>query len=382
MKRNLFFSICLFFVIYTNDSLKCQKLISDQDVVLNILGDFMLGSDETLVCDGGLVLDGYNVDCYGKLRLVNGGNVRSYFKNANLENATVLLEGMGEYFLENLLAIDSVIINMDGKLYVSGDLPILNCCQLSKGVIIFSTGNKLNIFSSDEKAILLPELEHGYVVGNVSRNVMTGKSYVYPLASLDGEYYPAYLSNVERNDNVSVQFDPNISNVNVNDEAISIDGIGWEIKSNDALNSYNLSLYGGDEVDIDTKIAYIPLNEASSIIHDHTIYNVSGFLNSSERLRSGRYFFAKPLNITFPNFLLSNSQYDINAFVVPNSSDYDRIELIVYDRLGDEVFSSYEYTNQFKASDYPSGTYFYSVVLHKNGKKIKRNKFIEIKHGK
>jgi gliding motility-associated-like protein len=70
-----------------------------------------------------------------------------------------------------------------------------------------------------------------------------------------------------------------------------------------------------------------------------------------------------PAEIVVPNVFSPNSDGANDALVFEGAQYYPNTSLSVFNRWGQEVFSSTNYKNTWRGTDMPTGTYFYVLKL-------------------
>lgn len=332
----------------------------------------------------------------------NSGRV--YFKN--ISNDYIVLPsgniGSGEFILNGTRNIEINTrggdvqvgnLNMDmsgGMLSLKGNLSISGLLKLQKGIIDVGEGSSLLIDNSSPEAISFNDspLNKSYIKGFLSRQISSGNKYFYPVG--DGDYYhPFTIDKSLKKDVISVSFDGSVPNeISTNDQGAAmglIESYGWRVESNlnqrntfiPGLSLYNTSLeenaslldiYHFSEVDLKGVIAPSKLNGS---------FLIEGGLNTS-----GLFAFSRSINTNeFLNFIYVKGDNKTN-FEIPYSGDYTNISLKMYNHLGSLIFKNEHYANDLDLRDFSDGTYFYELILEKEGKQSVVRKFIEIAHEK
>ncbi|SFF45368.1 gliding motility-associated C-terminal domain-containing protein/Por secretion system C-terminal sorting domain-containing protein [Thermoflexibacter ruber] len=70
-------------------------------------------------------------------------------------------------------------------------------------------------------------------------------------------------------------------------------------------------------------------------------------------------------DITIPNVITPNNDGKNDNFIISNLSLYPKHELVIYNRLGSEVFKTNNYQQNWQASNLPTGTYFYYLYTER-----------------
>ncbi|WP_164109855.1 MULTISPECIES: gliding motility-associated C-terminal domain-containing protein [Sphingobacterium] len=74
-----------------------------------------------------------------------------------------------------------------------------------------------------------------------------------------------------------------------------------------------------------------------------------------------------PRDLYIPNVFTPNSDGKNDNYVILGLEAYDRVELIIVDRFGKELFRADSYTNEWTGEGLKEGTYFYNVTAFKGG---------------
>ena len=82
------------------------------------------------------------------------------------------------------------------------------------------------------------------------------------------------------------------------------------------------------------------------------------------------------------NFISLSSGNDTHFIIPYLDSKYSNIKISIYNNWGNRIFKSENYRNEFDASEYPEGTYYYQAVylLNDNSQQMVKNGFFEIKN--
>ncbi|GGH13006.1 hypothetical protein GCM10011418_12910 [Sphingobacterium alkalisoli] len=87
-----------------------------------------------------------------------------------------------------------------------------------------------------------------------------------------------------------------------------------------------------------------------------------------------------PRALFIPNVFTPNGDGINDYFEIRGIEIYDRIELVVVNRWGNEVFKSRNYDNKWNGSNLESGTYYYIMTLVRGGKETVRKSWVLIKN--
>lgn len=74
-----------------------------------------------------------------------------------------------------------------------------------------------------------------------------------------------------------------------------------------------------------------------------------------------------PRDLFIPNVFSPNGDGKNDNYVISGMESYDRVELIIVDRFGTELFKSDNYKNEWMGEGVKEGTYFYNVTTFKDG---------------
>lgn len=87
-----------------------------------------------------------------------------------------------------------------------------------------------------------------------------------------------------------------------------------------------------------------------------------------------------PRTLLIPNVFTPNGDGFNDYFEIRGIEVYDRVELIVVNRWGNEVFRSTNYDNKWGGSNLESGTYYYVMTLVRGGRETVRKSWVLIKN--
>ncbi len=85
----------------------------------------------------------------------------------------------------------------------------------------------------------------------------------------------------------------------------------------------------------------------------------------------------RPLRI--PNVFTPNNDGQNDVFEIEGIEGIDRIELVVMNRWGNEVYRSNEYKNNWNGGNLSEGTYFYEVIAYKGSERKRYSGWVLIK---
>ncbi|MBE8722089.1 T9SS type B sorting domain-containing protein [Sphingobacterium pedocola] len=119
-------------------------------------------------------------------------------------------------------------------------------------------------------------------------------------------------------------------------------------------------LNGRTQVNPDGSITYIP-NEGY-VGEDRFEYEIM----DENGLRSTAWVTVNvlPRNLIIPNVFTPNGDGKNDRFEIVGHEGFDRIDLVILNRWGNEVYSSSDYRNEWDGSGLNEGTYFYLITAH------------------
>lgn len=345
-----------------------------------------------MVINGGLLVNHLDFKNSGKIIFVNRNDANSYFSTDFNASGLFSFEGTGNHYLEITgdSKIGSLIMRSSGLLELSGELKVSNNLSLHQGLIITENGGLITLESSDEQSLTVDESPNGesYIVGPLARKVKSNGNYFFPIGNQDNRI-PLFLLDVKNDDVVVAEFNPHIPNditIFSQSHYTLLEDKGWIIKSkslND--NQFKLALFI-DEIDNPSDgygILHAQLNDYSQISADYnSSYGVNGYISNINKVEYGAFAIAESEKINLPNFLFAGLGEESKRFRIPESDRYSNIQLVVFDRMGKQVYRNLNYYDEFIATDYPGGTYYYELTLSKGNDEKKLYNFIEIKNEK
>lgn len=74
--------------------------------------------------------------------------------------------------------------------------------------------------------------------------------------------------------------------------------------------------------------------------------------------------------IKIPNAFTPNGDGINDYFIVPGSERFERMELAVFNRWGNEVYKSNNYQNDWAGLTLNEGVYYYQLTAWENGRRI------------
>ena len=319
----------------------------------------------------------------------------SYLPPGKLGQGTFSFQGAKDFHLNvssGVANMGSLIINTKGLLSLFGDISLSKSLELKSGLVKVDNNSLLLLDNLSDQAIQFDNslLNRSYVIGRLGRSVVSGMTYYFPVGN-DKSFHPLYISEAKNAGILTVNFDGDIPyqwySVGTDKSIVMVPEIGWNIESgSQESNEFytGLSLFDNksDALTGDLRMFYSSNMDMLSPVIDWNVKRTDAFyLKGPVKKTVGIYALVQDESLKLPNFFLTGSARS-SQFEIPDASKYSKIELTVFNRLGNQIFKSNRYLNEMDTKDYPSGTYFYELVLHEgNDIKTVRN-FIEIRHEK
>jgi gliding motility-associated-like protein len=69
-----------------------------------------------------------------------------------------------------------------------------------------------------------------------------------------------------------------------------------------------------------------------------------------------------------PNVFTPNGDGNNDVFEIVGLDQYDRAEITIFNRWGNEVYRNRDYKNNWDGSNLNEGTYYYLISLNKEGR--------------
>jgi gliding motility-associated-like protein len=86
-----------------------------------------------------------------------------------------------------------------------------------------------------------------------------------------------------------------------------------------------------------------------------------------------------PIELFIPNTITPNGDGKNDTFRIIGRESFDSIDLLVFNRWGNEVYKNGNYMDEWDGSGLADGTYYYIITLKKAGSKVSKNGWILIK---
>lgn len=337
---------------------------------------------------------------FGRLFFSSPFDSQITLPSGDLISSEFIFNGSNDYELfitgEKLL-IGELTMNAQGAtVSLNGNLVVKDSLNLESGIIKVNDESQLLVENSAVDAIKFNNspINQGYVEGFLTRTVLAGKNYIFPLGDAGG-YHPFSIDKADNPDVISVAFDSTVpddcNTYNPNPVRMIENLIGWRVESESVDRNHffaGLSIYNSTLAD---KISQLEIYYLSDLDFKGSITASSrkvlksatdaDFIMTSEMKSYGLYAFSQVFGKDLINFIYVGADNQ-TKFEVPSSGDFSNIRLNVYNRLGGLVFKGDHYGSEFDARDYPDGTYFYELTLEKDNKRSFIRNFIEIKHEK
>lgn len=337
---------------------------------------------------------------FGRLFFSSSFDSQITLPSGDLVSSEFIFNGSNDYELfitgEKLL-IGKLTMNAQGAtVSLNGNLVVKDSLNLESGIIKVNEESQLLVENSAVDAIKFNNspINQGYVEGFLTRTVLAGKNYIFPLGDAGG-YHPFSIDKADNPDIISVAFDSTVpddcNTYNPNPVRMIENLIGWRVESESVDRNHffaGLSIYNSTLAD---KISQLEIYYLSDLDFKGSITASSrkmlksatdaDFIMTSEMKSYGLYAFSQVFGKDLINFIYVGADNQ-TKFEVPSSGDFSNIRLNVYNRLGGLVFKGDHYGSEFDARDYPDGTYFYELTLEKDNKRSFIRNFIEIKHEK
>lgn len=337
---------------------------------------------------------------FGRLFFSSPFDSQITLPSGDLVSSEFIFNGSNDYELfitgEKLL-IGKLTMNAQGAtVSLNGNLVVKDSLNLESGIIKVNEESQLLVENSAVDAIKFNNspINRGYVEGFLTRTVLAGKNYIFPLGDAGG-YHPFSIDKADNPDIISVAFDSTVpddcNTYNPNPVRMIENLIGWRVESESVDRNHffaGLSIYNSTLAD---KISQLEIYYLSDLDFKGSITASSrkmlksatdaDFIMTSEMKSYGLYAFSQVFGKDLINFIYVGADNQ-TKFEVPSSGDFSNIRLNVYNRLGGLVFKGDHYGSEFDARDYPDGTYFYELTLEKDNKRSFIRNFIEIRHEK
>jgi len=391
----------LFLFFLGNGLFAVAQLPDGEDKSVVIGTSFFVSGGTDVTLPGGLKVN--SLDAFhnaGKVCFTNQSNGFVTLPSGDFGAGEFIFKGSANMELnmsgdesESKIQLANLRMNMPtGLLSLKGNLFISGVLNLEKGIINVDQTGSLLIGNTSTDAVLYNDSpsNQSYVNGYLSRKITAGKKYFYPVGST-GFFHPFIIDKSSKDDIISVSFDESVPDEIGNNDPDQttalgvIKSYGWRVESNlnqfnkfsSGLSLYNTSLEGNANLldiyhfsEADSKGMIVPSTLNASILKESELHS-SGLLAFSQSVSTDKFL----------NFIYVKGDNKTN-FEVPYLSDYTNVSLKIYNHLGSLVFRNENYSNDLDLRSFSDGTYFYELMLEKEGKQSVVRKFLEIAHEK
>ncbi|MGY0034551.1 DUF7507 domain-containing protein [Pedobacter sp. NJ-S-72] len=167
-------------------------------------------------------------------------------------------------------------------------------------------------------------------------------------------------------------------------QVVTINVAGNDLASLNGLNKASIEISsppsnGQIVVHSDGTVTYTP-DKGYSGQDDFTYYiydSKAGTPNRSNRAEVNIKVI--PIELFIPNTITPNGDGKNDTFKIIGRESFDGIELLVFNRWGNEVYKNGNYLDEWDGSGLTDGTYYYIITLKKAGSKVNKNGWILIK---
>ncbi|QNK61197.1 gliding motility-associated C-terminal domain-containing protein [Pedobacter sp. PAMC26386] len=167
-------------------------------------------------------------------------------------------------------------------------------------------------------------------------------------------------------------------------QVVTINIAGNDLPSLNGLDKASIEISsfpsnGQIEIHTDGTVTYTP-NKGYSGKDEFTYYIYDK--KAGIRNRSNRAYVeitVIPIELFIPNTITPNGDGKNDTFKIIGRESFDGIELMVFNRWGNEVYRNNNYHNEWDGSGLSEGTYYYIVTLKKAGSKTSKNGWVLIK---
>ncbi|WP_367866530.1 gliding motility-associated C-terminal domain-containing protein [Pedobacter sp. WC2423] len=166
-------------------------------------------------------------------------------------------------------------------------------------------------------------------------------------------------------------------------QTVVINIAGNDIASLNGLNKASIESTqpsnGKVEVHMDGTVTYTP-NKGYSGQDEFTYYIYDSKAGGAKiSNRATVTITVIPIGLFIPNTITPNGDGKNDTFKIIGRESFDGIELLVFNRWGNEVYKNNNYLDEWDGSGLTEGTYYYVITLKKAGSKVNKNGWILIK---
>jgi|GEM_PF-1869462 len=361
---------------------KSDVVISNTTVSVDSGASICVTSDVSITEDGKFINS-------GKFWVANSLPAELSFVSQNSGKGKFIFSGSSDCTLSCETTCNKVLMKTNGgTLLLEGNLTIEDSLALESGII--NTGTASLLFQNDLPNSLVfnnTKESNSYIQGSFIRTIAANKTYYFPVGE-GNDFHPFLIQEATTDANIEVIYDPNISQewkMDLQNTSFRIEDIGgWKVNSD--IDFYpGLSLCDGkDSISIKNGTTYSILYATNELSYSNnykkrrTTTEGNLYLLGLQKSTGGIYTVATEEELKLVNFIYDSGEGD-NYFEIPDISKYSKVELTVYNRWGQKVFSDPNYYNNFDCSNFPQGTYFYELKLQQEEAVKKIRNFIEIK---
>lgn len=366
------------------------------DVYVN--NSICVNSGGSVFVDGNLYCQDVDFTSDGQVTINSSELVNVLLPSKFSGDGTLTFEGTGDFDVTSIndnFYVSNLTVNTEGIISLEKNFSVNQILKLSNGIVDVALPNVLYATSDDRDAILFDETDYdaSYVIGYLGRNVATGNTYYYPIGE-DAGAYPLSVTDAESADYLIARYDKSIgldAENALSSSGSSVDMLsqsGWYVYGeNVSANRFAIGLWAPEQFNASNN-AGILYSEFSDFSDYSEVWsaenNYQSYLNTTGNVDLGYFALIEdgdeiPDDLRLRNcFLVGNGNTTI--FEIPDASTYSSIKMSMYNDLGTRLFYADSYINQLDLSHYPTGTYYYELILEKGSKEKKIYNFIEVKN--
>jgi gliding motility-associated-like protein len=86
-----------------------------------------------------------------------------------------------------------------------------------------------------------------------------------------------------------------------------------------------------------------------------------------------------PNELKIPNVFTPNGDGQNDVFEIVGIEGFDRVEIIIFNRWGNEVYRNNNYRNNWSGQNLNEGTYYYLIYAHKGVEKASYSGWVVLK---
>lgn len=365
---------------------------TDGNLDIYIDNSVCVDSGGTMFVDGNFYCQDIGFNSDGQVTLYSSELADVLLPSKFSGSGTLVFEGTGDFDVASSddFWVSNLTVNTGGAVSLSDNFSVNRQLDLSGGLVNVASPNVLMVESDDESAVLFDDNDYdlSYVVGCLGRNVKTTGTYYFPIGGSTGAY-PVYVAGAESADAVIAQYDKTIGSdaeLVVSDGTSMLSESGWHVYGENQ-NNYKIGLWAPEQFEASYKAGIIK-SESSGFSDYSEIWDTENdyqsYLSTTGSV-TGEYYALiereedSDDEIKLRNFFTPDNG-NSTVFEIPDASDYTNIKLSLYNKLGTRLFYAESYTNQLDLINYPTGTYYYELILIKGSNVKKIYNFIEVKN--